>query len=155
MLDQDETDFASVDYRSVSGEQRARLKQQIISRANAARRQAMQDAVVGLGRLLVRIAARGIAMIAGWWAASRRRRAIATAIDELQALDDYMLKDMGISRGEIGAVVRAGEDEAPRVTAKPAHDKTTACALPFSAPGRPGFISAICSSAGGRTPMSR
>ena len=29
------------------------------------------------------------------------------------------------------------------------------CALPFSAPGRPDFISAICSSAGGRTPTLR
>jgi uncharacterized protein YjiS (DUF1127 family) len=139
MLNQDETDFASVDYRGLSGEQRAQLKQRIIARAHAERRQAMQDAIAGLARLLVRVAARGIAMIAPWWAASRRRRAIAAAIDELQALDDYMLKDMGISRGEIGAVVRACEDDAPRVTEMAAHDMTTGCVSPFSGPGRRAF----------------
>jgi uncharacterized protein YjiS (DUF1127 family) len=102
----------------------------------------LRDNIAALGALLRRIGGRAYTTFAQWRKTRRRRREVATAIDELQALDDYMLKDMGISRGEIGAVVRAGEDEAPRVTAKPAHDKTTACALPFSGPARRAFTSA-------------
>ena len=142
MLEQGEINRAALDYRNLTVDQRALLKQRILARAHAERRQAIRDAIVGLVPLLARIGLRVGSFVANWWKASRRRHIEAAAYAELHALDDIMLKDMGISRSEIGAVVR-GNREAPRVTAQRAHAKTDPCTSPFSGPGRRAFTSAI------------
>ena len=54
------------------------------------------------------------------WVEARRRRA---AIRELQALDDWMLKDIGIERSQIPGLVEFGRSEplpemAPKATSK-------------------------------------
>jgi uncharacterized protein YjiS (DUF1127 family) len=53
------------------------------------------------------------------WRKMRRRRA---AIAELRGLDDLLLWDMGITRGEIDTVVRDGK-ERPRTSHKSAKIK--------------------------------
>ncbi len=45
-------------------------------------------------------------MVAGFSASIRRYRAFRTARSQLMALDDRMLKDIGISRSEITSVLR-------------------------------------------------
>ena len=55
----------------------------------------------GLGGAL-RAVGRGIRRVAASWGRSRQRR---TAIRQLRAMPDYLLKDIGIDRGQIPAVV--------------------------------------------------
>jgi uncharacterized protein YjiS (DUF1127 family) len=44
-----------------------------------------------------------MAAVSGWW---RRRRAMR----RLSALDDYILRDMGLTRGSIDGAVRRGRN---------------------------------------------
>ncbi len=78
-------------------EERRRLRSQAF-------RAVFRAAVGALGRVLVR----GIR-------AFKRRRDLRAAYDELAGLDDRMLRDIGIARGEIWNVVR-GEPRAARET---------------------------------------
>ena len=54
----------------------------------------------------------------GWspaWRALRRWRKHRNAVASMQALDDRMLKDIGIDRSEIDSVVRGSGRDASRV----------------------------------------
>jgi uncharacterized protein YjiS (DUF1127 family) len=80
----EEIDRLVGDFRSLTPEQRELLARRVIGRARAMRAQALRDLFRHLFNWI------------------KRRRAAA----ELRRFDDRTLKDMGITRGEIDAVVR-------------------------------------------------
>lgn len=104
------------DFRPLSPEQWERRKQRAIQRAHEARAQATGDLARRLGRAVRNVAERGgdlarsfasrAAVMASRWASGyaawRERR---RALRELAALDDRMLRDIGISRSEIESAV--------------------------------------------------
>jgi uncharacterized protein YjiS (DUF1127 family) len=90
---EDELDLLLRDHRTLTPEQRGDLVRRVVERARAYRAAAIRD----LFRRLF-----------GWM---RRRAAIA----QLQALDDRMLKDIGLSRGEIETAVRGEEPSQRRI----------------------------------------
>lgn len=51
-----------------------------------------------------------IGLLAFAWSALCRWHRRQAAVRRLNALDDHMLKDIGISRGEIDSLVRSGRD---------------------------------------------
>jgi|GEM_PF-2079566 len=90
----------------------------LILRARAERASVTMDLLVGTAkglRALAGTAARGGRSLIARWADARKRRA---AILELQSFDDRMLRDIGIARSEIRAVVdgvlRADRTRQPR-----------------------------------------
>jgi len=80
----DELDAQLRDFANLSPEQQDQVRRRVIGRAEAMRAELIRN----LFRRLVT------------WV--RRRKAVA----QLQAFDDRMLKDMGITRGEIESAVR-------------------------------------------------
>jgi uncharacterized protein YjiS (DUF1127 family) len=113
-----------IDYRSLTPDQRQGPKQDLIRRGQAARAQALHDlgvavlralqAAAGGGTAIIRALAKAVLAAAGkWWRAYIVRRARNAAVRELHALDDRMLRDIGVSRSEIEWVVVHGRD-APR-----------------------------------------
>src|SRR5215813_11833613 len=104
------------DFRQLSPEQWERRKQRLIQRAHEARAQAIGNLARRLGRAVRNVAERGAdlarsfasraaVMTSRWasgYAAWRERR---RALRELAALDDRMLKDIGVSRWEIESAV--------------------------------------------------
>jgi uncharacterized protein YjiS (DUF1127 family) len=94
---EDDLDLLLRDHRTLTPEQRADMVRRVVARARAYRAAAIRD----LFRRLF-----------GWMS---RRAAIA----QLRALDDRMLKDIGLSRGEIEAAVR-GEEPSQRCISKAA-----------------------------------
>jgi uncharacterized protein YjiS (DUF1127 family) len=92
-------------FNELTYEQWERRKQQIIRRAEVARAQALRGLVGAVLRGL-RTAAWAVAATAGkWWRAYALRRERNAAVRELHALDDRMLRDIGVSRSEIEWVV--------------------------------------------------
>jgi len=101
------------DFRQLSPEQWERSRQEIIQRANEARARVVRDLVRGLfrsmaesGRDLARSVTFQALTMAGRWIRGyanwlKRRQAVRA----LAALDDCALKDIGIHRSEIEAVV--------------------------------------------------
>ncbi len=97
-------------YRDLTLEERARWRRQAIRRAHAEQARLVRALFEAMGSWV-----RRSARLAGRWhrtfAAWRMRRA---AVAELQGLDDRALKDLGIRRGEIEAVVRGWGSDATR-----------------------------------------
>jgi uncharacterized protein YjiS (DUF1127 family) len=156
MLKPGEIDFSTIDYRTLTPEQWVLMKKRLVAQAHAGRSQILRDSLAALRAILRRFAGAAMSAGAGWYATFLAWRGRRAAIGELRALNDRMLRDIGINRYEIEGIVHATKAKPKtRMTVQETKARIAACALPFSAPGRPGFISAICSSAGGRTPMSR
>jgi uncharacterized protein YjiS (DUF1127 family) len=104
------------DFKNLTSEQWERTRRQIISRAEAARAQALRDlftaVLYGLrtaargGAALTRAVAGAVTVTAGeWWRAYALWRERRAAVRELHKLDDRVLKDIGVNRSEIESVV--------------------------------------------------
>jgi uncharacterized protein YjiS (DUF1127 family) len=100
------------DFRLLSPEQWERRKQRVIQRAHEDRAQAIGDLARRLGCAVRNVAERGgdlarsfasrAAVMASRWASGYAAwREHRRALRELAALDDRMLRDIGISRSEI------------------------------------------------------
>ena len=103
-------------FNGLTPEEWQRARARILSRADAARAQALRDLFGAVGRGLCTAAWGGVAItrtIAGtagkWWRAYAARRERIAAVRELRALDDRALKDIGVNRSEIEWVV-GGQD---------------------------------------------
>jgi uncharacterized protein YjiS (DUF1127 family) len=105
-----------LDYRGLTSDQRQRVTRHVIRHAQAARAQASHDLGGANMRTLqaaggggAGVLAKAVIAAAGkWWRAHTIRRARIAAIRELHALDDRMLRDIGVSRSEIERVVVHG-----------------------------------------------
>jgi uncharacterized protein YjiS (DUF1127 family) len=108
-------------YRGLTPDQRQRVIKHIIRHAQAARAQAFYDlggavvralqAAASGGAAIIRVVAKAIiAAATKWCRAYAIRRARNAAVRELDALDDRMLRDIGVGRSEIEWVVVHGRD---------------------------------------------
>jgi uncharacterized protein YjiS (DUF1127 family) len=125
MLSDDEIDSCVLNYRALAPADRQAFKQEVIRRAHIER-----DAVIrAVFHRLWSSLLTGTAVFHYLWAAYRKRRERRIGMSELFALDDNMLKDMGISRSEIIAAVYAEQNSRmpPAMTPVSARDKVTAC----------------------------
>jgi|SRR4030095_11549198 uncharacterized protein YjiS (DUF1127 family) len=95
-------DFSVLDYRQLPAEQRAAVRRLALARAHAARRQALQEmlAIAVFWRKLV-------VTTLLWHKVLRARLARRRAVAELRSLTDRELKDIGVCRCEINAIVFA------------------------------------------------
>jgi uncharacterized protein YjiS (DUF1127 family) len=109
-------DLLILDYRSLTPHQKEAFRKLVIRRAEVARGEVVRNAFRSLWSGF-----RGLA--AGVWSAYLARRRMRIAAAELNSLDDRTLRDLGISRSEIGAIVRNGawrhEPPAPPPEPKP------------------------------------
>ena len=96
-----------IDYRDLTPDEWQRERQQILTRAQAARAGAMRE----LGSALLHPWQAVLAVVRAY-ARWRERRA---AVRELHSLDDRSLRDIGVSRSEIEWVVSS--QQAARVSA--------------------------------------
>jgi uncharacterized protein YjiS (DUF1127 family) len=108
----DEIGFGTFRGRRLTGEQWDHFK----ACARGARAQALRDMIGGVASSLrdalpseagpVRaLASRAEAALHRWWRAYVERRRRRAAIRELRALDDRILKDIGLGRSEIESVI--------------------------------------------------
>jgi len=107
MREIEELDAQLRNYMELSPEQQEQARRRVIERAEALRAELIRD------------------LFRRFFAWLKRRRAMA----ELQALDDRMLRDMGINRSEIESAVhgrhRSQSSPAPRWDRSPKHDDVT------------------------------
>jgi uncharacterized protein YjiS (DUF1127 family) len=94
------------DFHELTPAQRDVIVRQVTREAKAARAQAMREVFQAVGR---RIRALAWASAAPW-NRYQRRRGERIAAAQLYEMDDYMLKDIGIRRGEIEFAVSGRED---------------------------------------------
>jgi uncharacterized protein YjiS (DUF1127 family) len=83
-------------------EQQLNVQRMIVAQARHARTRALRELWRGLAEMWARAAA---TLVAGWRAVAlwhKRRR----AVQELRALDDRTLRDIGLGRSEIECAVR-------------------------------------------------
>jgi uncharacterized protein YjiS (DUF1127 family) len=107
-------DIQSIDVKSLNPAQRDALKRHLVRHAQAARTQAIRRAVaraVGLPcRLRPAMVVQTICEVTGKvWAAHVRRRDRWECLAQLRAMTDHELRDIGLSRSEIGATVFSDE----------------------------------------------
>jgi len=145
MLSQEEIDLRVLNYRALTPADREAFRREVIRRAYAERDAVIRASFHALWSRLPRLAGFIHAALRNLWTAYRKGRQCNIAINELLALDDHMLKDMGISRSEIIAVVRAEHDSQlpPAMTPKKGRDKIAACVSQFSVRAPQGSISPI------------
>jgi uncharacterized protein YjiS (DUF1127 family) len=125
-----------IDYRDLTPDEWLRERQQILTRAQAARASALRE----LGRALLhpwQALARLTALVSATggkaWRAYARWRERREAVRELHALDDRSLRDIGVSRSEIEWVVWSQQAARVRAAVKavrphqhwPAPDRST------------------------------
>ena len=116
-----------IDYKGLTPDEWDRARQRILSRAQAARASALRE----LGGALLHpwqaafasvaaIAAAALATGRKAWGAYARWRERRVAVQELHALDDRTLRDIGISRSEIEWAVSSQEAARLRAATKAA-----------------------------------
>ena len=97
-------DFSVLDYRHLPAEQRAAVRRMALARAHAARGQALQEMLAGMAVFLQKLVGTPVR----WHKALRARLVRHRAAAELHSLKDRELKDIGVCRCEINALVFAG-----------------------------------------------
>jgi uncharacterized protein YjiS (DUF1127 family) len=137
-----------IDYNGLTPDEWQRARQQILSRAQAARARALRE----LGGALLRpwqvvfasaaahaaeLTAVALATAGKWWRAYARWRERRAAVRELHALDDRMLRDLGISRSEIEWVVWSQEASRVRAASKATSRRQHGPATGRSTPAKP------------------
>jgi uncharacterized protein YjiS (DUF1127 family) len=133
-----------IDYSNLTPEQWQRARQQILSRAQAARAQVLRDlagsvvyplrAALGSGAA---VAEAVIAKASKWWRAYALWRERKVAARELHALDDRTLKDIGVSRSEIEWVVRGPHPTRSRDATIAANRRQRCATAGSSVPAKP------------------
>lgn len=108
MQDERETYFSRLDPKKLTSEQWAAIKQNVLRRAKAERDELVRQVIITIGTLPHRI----VAFFIAWQRARKQRRIKDAAVAELRALDDVMLKDMGINRTQIHSAVHFAAREA-------------------------------------------
>jgi uncharacterized protein YjiS (DUF1127 family) len=97
-------DFSVLAFRQLPAEQRAAVRRLALARAHAARRQALQEMLAGIAVFLRKLVGKTLLRYTALRARLARHRAAA----ELRSLNDRELKDIGVCRCEINAIVFAG-----------------------------------------------
>jgi uncharacterized protein YjiS (DUF1127 family) len=97
-------DFSALDYRQLPAEQRAAVRRLALALAHAARRQALQEMLAGIAVFWRKLVVTTVV----WHKVLRARLARRRAVAELRSLTDRELKDIGVCRCEINAIVFAG-----------------------------------------------
>jgi uncharacterized protein YjiS (DUF1127 family) len=97
-------DFSVLDSRQLPAEQRAAVRRLALARAHAARRQALQEMLAGMAAFLRKL----VRLTVLWHKTLRARLVRHRAAAELHSLNDRELKDIGVCRCEINALVFAG-----------------------------------------------
>jgi uncharacterized protein YjiS (DUF1127 family) len=105
MSESDELHFLSFEQRRLTPEKIDCLHQQVARRANDARTQALRGLFDSIASLLRRGARRLAAAAGKGWNAYAAWLAQRAAARELHGLDDRSLKDLGIHRSQIEAVI--------------------------------------------------
>jgi uncharacterized protein YjiS (DUF1127 family) len=100
-------DFARLDYRALTAAQQDAVRQRVMLTAREERSRAFALLFTAIGSGIARLAAQGWRRLA---LRSRRRK----AAEALQALDDRMLRDVGIGRSEIWSVTCGCKDATRR-----------------------------------------
>jgi uncharacterized protein YjiS (DUF1127 family) len=101
-------DFSMLDYRRLPAEQRAEVRRLALARAHAARRQALQEMLAGMAVCMRKLVVTTVL----WHKDLRARLARHRAAAELHSLNDRELKDIGVCRCEINAIVFAAGHKA-------------------------------------------
>jgi len=138
MLTDDEMDLCALTYRTMTPAEREAFKRQVIRRAFAERDAAIRATFRQIWSMLPnvkKVAHAGIAALHNLWIAYLENRGRKVAVNELLSLDDRMLKDMGLSRSEIIAVVYAENNLQlpPGMTSQKGRDRVDACVSRSSA----------------------
>lgn len=103
-------DVPTVDqFRALTPAQWDALKRRIGGHANTRRNTQLRWALGVVCRVLGRPAAALSSAVMRRWRARRLARHRRVAVAELSALDDRMLRDMGLRRGEIPFVIYCGD----------------------------------------------
>jgi uncharacterized protein YjiS (DUF1127 family) len=108
------TDRNALDYNRLAPEEWDRLRRQAMQRAHVERARALRDVIGGgvralraaaVSALLGAAAETAVTTARKWWRAYAPWRERKAAVRELRALDDRMLRDIGVNRSEIEWVV--------------------------------------------------
>jgi uncharacterized protein YjiS (DUF1127 family) len=137
LTDDDEIDLCPEDYRALTPAEREAFKRRVIQRANAERDAVIRATFRRIWSMLpnTKRFAQAAAAVRRMWTAYRENRKRKVAVYELLSLDDHMLKDMGLSRSEVIAVVYAESNSRlpPGMTSQKGRDRVDACVSPSSA----------------------
>ena len=116
MLEDIKIDLRTLDFRGLTPSQWADLKHRLVARARHDRNQVIRETIGAtscrLGRMLVaaedraaRFTANVLFVIAREWRSLRLAHRRRVAVAQLGALDDRMLRDIGLRRSEIVSAV--------------------------------------------------
>ena len=140
-----------IDYNGLTPDEWQRARQKILSRAQAARARALREfggaklhpwqvVLAGAAALAAEFAAVALATAGKWWRAYARWRERRAAVRELHALDDRMLRDLGISRSEIEWVVWSQEASRVRAVTKATSRRQHGPATGRTTPAKPQHV---------------
>ena len=117
MVDRDEIDFDTLNYRAWTLDQRSAFKARVLYSAHAARSECLKSAFGLLVFALQKIST----LVERAWHAHTARQRRQTEIAELRGFDERMLRDIGITRLEVNTLAQ----RLPAVQRSPKFANTT------------------------------